>query len=262
MFVRRERSVKEFIRFYPVVSILIILNIIIWALYHLLHTSLGETIYLYGIGQNLSVTFGEYWRIFTPIFLHGDFSHVAFNSFAMILFGPALEQMLGKFKFIIFYFLTGIIGNIATYIIDPHSTTLHLGASGAIYGLFGAYIFMIYFRKHLMDAESTQIIVVIFLLGLVMSFIQSNINIAAHVGGFIGGFAIIAPFLRSVERFSMAKNYRKIYKTEEDIQFNPQRWQKKRRPKRIQIPNFGVKLIWFIFILLAMIGFVTKYIFK
>src|SRR5699024_7377162 len=100
------------------------------------------------------------------------------------------------------------------------------------------------------------------LLGLVMSFIQSNINIAAHVGGFIGGFVVIAPFLKNVGRFSMAKNYRNIYKTEEAIQINPQSWQKKSRPKRIQIPNVGVKLIWFIFILLAMIGFVTKYIFK
>src|SRR5690625_7564231 len=140
MFIRNEGSIKEFIRFYPFVSTLIIINIIIWLLYFL-QFSLGHSIYNFGIGQNLSIHDGQYWRLITPVFLHGGLGHVAFNSFALILFGPALEQMLGRFKFIFAYLITGLAGNIGTYIINPISEIPHLGASGAIYGLFGIYLF-------------------------------------------------------------------------------------------------------------------------
>src|SRR5699024_6403593 len=142
MFVRHERSIKEFMRFYPVVSVIIIINLLLWVIIDLLHLDIGRSIYLWGIGHNIAVMYGEYWRLITPIFLHGDLSHVIFNSFALVLFAPALEQMLGKFKFTLFYFLTGIVGNVGTFIMNPFSQTPHLGASGAIYGLFGIYMFM------------------------------------------------------------------------------------------------------------------------
>src|SRR5699024_10326244 len=140
---------KEFMRFYPVVSTIIIINIVLWIIIDLLHLQIGQLIYTWGIGHNISVSHGQYWRLITTIFLHANLAHVLFNSFALVLFAPALEQMLGKFRFIFFYLLTGIIGNIGTFIIDPLSIVPHLGASGAIYGLFGVYIFMVFFRKHL-----------------------------------------------------------------------------------------------------------------
>src|SRR5690625_4841464 len=190
MFIRRERSLKEFISFYPIVSILIGINLLLWFMTDFLQLPIGYTIYNWGIGHNLSVYHGEYWRLVTPIFLHGGLGHVVFNSFALVLFAPALEQMLGKMKFIFAYFFTGIAGNVGTYIIDPVSNTPHLGASGAIYGLFGIYMFMILFRKDLIDPANAQIVKVIFFIGLILTFVQSNINIAAHIFGFLGGFAL------------------------------------------------------------------------
>jgi len=260
MFVRNERSIKEFIRFYPIVSTLVIVNIVIWLLFFL-HTSIGIIIYNFGIGQNYAVSHGDYWRLITPIFLHSGsgISHVGFNSFSLVLFGPALEQMLGKVKFIIAYFGTGIFANFFTYFIDPTSTTFHLGASGAIYGLFGIYIFMVLLRKHLIDPGSAQIVVVIFVIGLIMTFIQPNINIAAHVFGAIGGFAIAPLILHRAEPFSMVKNYMKVKPSKnthsDDIRFDPNRWDKKR--------NFsggrGKKIIWIIFAILVVIGLLTRF---
>lgn len=252
MFIRGESSVKEFMQFYPVVSVLIIINILVFLLYTL-HLPIGYDIYNWGIGHNLAISYGEYWRLVTPIFLHGGFGHIVFNSFSLVLFGPALEQMLGKVKFIAAYFITGIFANVMTFIIDTHSTVPHLGASGAIYGLLGMYIFMVFFRKHLIDPGNAQIVVIIFVIGVAMSFLRPNINIAAHLFGAFGGFAIAPIALINAEPFSMIKNYMKVQskasRNNDDIQFNPNRWNKKRtfNKKRLGTILWIVLLILFIF---------------
>lgn len=256
MFVRNEKSIKDFLKFYPIVSIIIIINLLLWIIVDLFHLEIGKVIYNWGIGHNIAVYHGQCWRLITPIFLHANLSHVVFNSFALVLFAPALEQMLGRVRFILFYFLTGIIGNVGTFIINPVSIIPHLGASGAIYGLFGIYMFMVYFRKHLIDKANSQIVTIVFVIGLVMTFIQPNINIAAHIFGFVGGFAFASLFLTRVQRFSMTRNYtRYADRDDEDIHFDPNRW-KKRRYR----PNFkGKNIFWIIFIILVMIGFISRY---
>lgn len=202
MFLRTERSITEFLKKYPVVSILAIINIGLWFMINFLKLPFALKIYDLGIGHNLSVLLlDEYWRLFTPIFLHADLSHVAFNTFSLILFGPALEKMIGKFKFISIYLITGIIGNVGTFIVDIHSYIPHLGASGAIYGLFGVYIYMVLFRKDLISKADSQIIVTILVLGLVMTFIRPNINISAHLFGFLGGIIIGPLILRNAKSF-------------------------------------------------------------
>src|SRR5699024_410685 len=149
---------------------------------------IGLDIYNWGLGHNPSVTAGDYHRLITPIFLLSNLPHVAFNSFPTILFATALTLIIGKFKFILFYLATGFIGTVVTYLIHPSSKIPHLGALGAIYGFFGIFIFMVYLRKRLIDPGSAQMITVILVIGLALSFIQTNINIAAHIFGFIGGF--------------------------------------------------------------------------
>lgn len=202
MFFRTEKSIKEFFKKHPIVSILAIINVGLWFIVSFLKLPFGLKLYDLGIGHNLSVLLlDEYWRLFTPIFLHADLSHVAFNTFTLILFGPALEKMLGKFKFISVYLITGIIGNLGTFIVDIHSITPHLGASGAIYGLFGVYIYMVLFRKDLISKQDSQIIITILALGLVMSFIRPNINISAHLFGFLSGFIIGPLILRRAKNF-------------------------------------------------------------
>lgn len=209
MFIRTERSVKEFFCFYPVVSVIVIINIFLWLIIDLLRLKIGHSIYDFGIGHNLSIhLYGEYWRLVTPIFLHAGLAHLIFNSFGLVIFGPALEQMLGRFKFSTAYLVMGIAGNLGTYLINQTSPIPHLGASGAIYGLFGIYIFMVFFRKHLIDPMNAQIVKTIFVIGLVMTFITPNINIAAHLFGFISGFALGPILLANAAPFSTTRNYR------------------------------------------------------
>src|SRR5690625_3147835 len=148
MFIRQERSLKEFISFYPIVSALVIIHIALWFLIDFSQSSFGRQLLLWGVGNNALIHEGEYWRLFTPIFLHGGLRHVLFNSFSLVLFGPALEQMLGRVKFIIVYIAAGLIGNIATLLFGPVMYT-HLGASGAVFGLLGAYMYMVFMRRDL-----------------------------------------------------------------------------------------------------------------
>lgn len=208
MFIRTERSVSDFIKLYPIVSFLAILNLSLWFIINILKIPFGLKLYDLGVGHNLSILLlDEYWRLVTPIFLHADFGHVIFNTFALILFGPALEKMLGSFKFIFIYLFTGIIGNLGTFIINMQSYIPHLGASGAIYGLFGIYIFMVFFRKDLIGRTDSQIIKTIFVLGIVMSILMPNINISAHLFGFVGGFLIGPLILKKAKNISSPTYY-------------------------------------------------------
>ncbi|WP_226086391.1 MULTISPECIES: rhomboid family intramembrane serine protease [Mesobacillus] len=193
MFTRTE-SLRDFIRFYPVISIIITIHIL---LYLLTALPIFPSKYLFGLlaGVNLYVVNGEYWRLFTPIFMHAGFAHMLFNSFSLVLFGPALEQMLGKTKFILIYLVTGIAANVATLILEPLTYT-HVGSSGAIFGLFGFYISIIMFRKAMLSRENSQTIMTIAIIAVIMTFVQSNINITAHIFGMLAGFLIGAAIYR------------------------------------------------------------------
>ncbi|WYV02374.1 rhomboid family intramembrane serine protease [Oceanobacillus sp. FSL H7-0719] len=253
---RNERSIKEFMKLYPVVSTLVIIHLALWVIIDLLQLSIGQEIYVFGVGYNLLVSLGEYWRLVTPIFLHGDLMHALFNSFALVLFGPALEQMLGKGKFIFAYLGAGIIGNIGTFFLEPLDYT-HLGASGAVYGLFGIYIFMVLFRKNLIDQNSSQMIMTIFIIGVLMSFVGSSINIVAHLAGFAGGFILAPIVLQNVRVYNPWQAYRRSYPDNHgEIQFDPNRWNKKRIiPKKLK-DNW----LWILIGVLALIGLFSRFI--
>lgn len=238
---------------YPVVSIIIIINISLWAIIDLLRLPIGTFIQLYGIGLNIGITEGQWWRLITPIFLHGGLMHMLFNSFSLVLFGPALEQMLGKLKFILAYFGTAITANIVIYFLES-PTYAHLGASGAIYGLFGIYVFMVMYRKDLIDQSSTQIIIIFVGIGLVMTFVRSNISVLGHLFGLISGIIYAPLLLRNVANYSpWMRRRRYVDPDDNSIKFDPNRWQKKKR-----VPTFVRKyLIWIIigfFVLLGLMG--------
>ncbi|CAM4088579.1 rhomboid family intramembrane serine protease [Mesobacillus thioparans] len=193
MFTRTE-SLRDFIRFYPVITFIIFIHII---LYLLTALPIFPSKFLFErlAGVNLYVVNGEYWRLVTPIFMHAGFAHMLFNSFSLVLFGPALEQLLGRTKFILVYLVTGIAANLATLLLEPLTYT-HVGSSGAIFGLFGFYISIIMFRKAMMSRENSQTIMTIAIIAVIMTFVQSNINITAHIFGMLSGFLIGAAAYR------------------------------------------------------------------
>ncbi|EIJ79882.1 hypothetical protein PB1_05942 [Bacillus methanolicus PB1] len=200
MFTRTE-SFREFIRFYPAVSIIVGLNVLLY-FFTILPIFPNRLLFEKLAGINLYIAEGEYWRLVTPILLHSGFPHMLFNSFSLILFGPALERIIGKNKFVILYFSTGIAANIATFFVKP-LTFIHVGSSGAIFGLFGFYIAMTLFKKHLLSKQNTQIILTITAISLIMTFVQPNINVIAHIFGLIAGIIIGAVFSSKTDIFAV-----------------------------------------------------------
>ena len=130
------------------------------------------------------VQHGEWWRIVTSAFLHGSFLHITFNMFALWQVGSFVEMIYGTPRMAIIYVLSGLgSGLLITYLTPTEPT---IGASGAIFGLFGALVVAgIRLGKPGRDLlrQSTAIIVI----NLVISFASPGISVAAHIGGLIAG---------------------------------------------------------------------------
>lgn len=104
MFFVRTENFQQFIRFYPVITALAAIHIILFLLTEVIPLNGFLELKALLIGNNYLVQVeDEYWRLFTPIFVHLSLTHVVFNTFSLVLFGPALEVMLGKVKFILAY---------------------------------------------------------------------------------------------------------------------------------------------------------------
>ena len=138
-------------------------------------------------------TYTEPWRMITALFVHSptSFLHILFNMFSLFIFGPIMEQMLGRVRFLALYLLSGFGGSVAVLLIAPGTPVV--GASGAIFGLLGAYFVI----QRKLGGNATQLLIVIGL-NLVIGFLPgTNIAWQAHVGGLIVGAGAALVYLRT-----------------------------------------------------------------
>ena len=150
------------------------------------------TLIIMGAKVNSLIDKGQVWRLITCAFLHGGLIHIFFNMYALKILGPEIEYVYGKVKYLVIYLLSAIAASIFSYIFGPQSVSV--GASGAIFGLFGAMlIFGIKHRKQMGKAYMMNILQVIFV-NVIIGISSSNIANAAHFGGLIVG-ALIALLL-------------------------------------------------------------------
>lgn len=139
----------------------------------------------FGAKVNTLIMSGEYWRLITPIFLHGGLMHIAFNSYSLYNLGPTVEKVFGRLKYLFIYLASGILGNVASFIFSPNPS---VGASGAIFGLFGALIYMGQKRKILFTGSFGSGILITLVFNLGYGFSNSGIDNFAHIGGLVGGY--------------------------------------------------------------------------
>ncbi|RSL29427.1 rhomboid family intramembrane serine protease [Salibacterium salarium] len=254
MFIRNE-TFYSYRKNYPIITGVIAIHLVLFLWYNLtIFTDglipFGRTIFYLGIGNTGFITDGQYWRLITPIFLHQEMSHVLFNSISLILFGPALEKMLGHTKFISTYLTAGILANIGTYFLTGPGYS-HLGASGAIFGLFGVYLYMVLNRKDLIDAMNAQLISIILILGVVMTFLNPGINILGHLFGLIAGAALAPLVLWNARPFYVQT---RTVPDDRNISFNPDRWRK----RRIFSGRRAARFAGWAFVILVILGILSR----
>ncbi len=157
-------------------------------------------------GDIVGIANGQYWRLVSAMFLHAGLLHIAFNAYALWIFGSVVEQELGRVRFLLIYFVTGIVASAASYAFGPYYA-VGVGASGAIFGIFGAFVTYNYRRRHLaIAAARLRGAVTLVVINMVLAFSIQGIDWRAHVGGFIAG--LVAGF--AAEGVGSAANRRLI----------------------------------------------------
>lgn len=196
-----QRKVRMQDTFTPVNTFIIGINVLIFGIMTLLgNTESGEFIARHGgMAYELIVGLGEYWRLFTAMFLHFGLRHLAENMLMLIMTGRILERYMGKVRYMIIYFGAGLASSVCslmfTLAAEPYSVSA--GASGAICGVLGGLFFVILEnlltkKRRSLEGISLRGISIIIFFGVGYGFMVSGVDNAAHLGGLAAGFVITA----------------------------------------------------------------------
>jgi len=130
----------------------------------------------------------EYYRLFTATFLHENLLHIGFNMLVLWMLGPQLEALLGHVRFTVLYLVAGLGGSVASFWFSSPSV-VGIGASGAIFGLMGAYVVV----GRALRADISQVLGLI-AINVVIGFVGGGIDWRAHLGGLVTGALVAAIF--------------------------------------------------------------------
>ena len=188
---------------YSMTQILIVINVIVFVAEVASGAGLGGVsesrvgqIYLHGALYGPAIAYGhQYYRLFTAAFLHDGILHIAFNMWFLYAVGPALEQAIGRWRFLAIYFAALFAGSFGALLFEPGSATV--GASGALFGLLGALIVIAYYRGISIWQSGLGATL---LINIVFSLSIAGISIGGHLGGVVGGAICGWLYMELVER--------------------------------------------------------------
>lgn len=151
--------------------------------------ALTNVLIMDGAKDNSLILQGQYWRFVTPIFLHENALHVGLNMLNLAVLGVMLERLVGHMRFLLIYVITGIISIIASFYFSPQD--ISIGASGAIFGLVGAYcIFVLVHRRAFPMWGIPALLWLVFIISINfgIGIVIPNVDNYAHIGGLLSGF--------------------------------------------------------------------------
>lgn len=172
-----------------VTYVLIGLSVVVFIAQELTQTLLGyDLLAALGMKVNQFIIGGQYWRLITPILLHGSVLHIAFNMYALYVIGRGLEQQYGHLRYLLLYLVAGFGGNVFSFLL---STSNSLGASTSIFGLLAAEGIFVYQNRELFGGRARPMlsnIVTIMVVNLILG-LSPGIDNWGHLGGLVGGLA-------------------------------------------------------------------------
>ena len=197
-------TARQLNRLTPVTQAILYINIGIFLVAYLT----GRTELTLRFGQiNQFILAGEWYRMLTAAFLHADPFHIFFNMYALYLFGPQIERQMGSIPFAGLYLSAALAGS-AAYLVSG-AGNVAIGASGAIFGLFGAWIGATYRQRHTPAGRALfQRLAVLLAINLALPFVVARIAWEAHVGGLVAGLLIVAAWQRFPGRDARSTNLR------------------------------------------------------
>ena len=169
----------------PIVTYLLIAANVVMFVLQMAVPGLQQALFLWPAGV---AAYDQFYRLLTSAFLHDGPTHIVFNMWALWVIGPALERWLGRTRFVALYFLSAIGGSVLVYLLTPINVPT-LGASGAIFGLFGATLALS--RKLNFDMRWIAGLIVV---NLVLTFVVPSISWQGHIGGLLTGAALGAVY--------------------------------------------------------------------
>ena len=182
----------------PIVTYsIILLNIIVFMLSLLDYNMVIN----YFANYYINVKNGEIYRLLTACFVHANFLHIFFNMYALFYIGPMVEKYYGKLKYLLIYLGSGIMGSLFSVVL---SNNVSIGASGAIFGLFGSMLYFGYKYRATLDGFVRSGIIPVLFINLILGFIVPNIDVYGHIGGLIGG--LLLSYILGVYRKGKKKN--------------------------------------------------------
>lgn len=168
---------------------LIAINVLIYIISSLISGSIADidamTLLRMGAKYNPYINRGEIWRLFTSTFLHGGIIHITCNMYSLYAVGGQVERIYGKVKYILIYILSALGASALSYLLDPRS--LSVGASGAIFGVFGALLVYVIKAKDRLNKGALVNLLAVLGLNLYIGLTIPNIDNFAHIGGLVTG---------------------------------------------------------------------------
>ena len=187
--IRNEKKLaKIFSPKKPVITYaLIVINIVMFMITYALSNQIDLVYYL--ANNRFFVKSGEFYRLITCMFLHADVLHIGFNMYALYILGPQVERYYGKSKFLLIYFVSGMLGSLFSCLF-MNEMSFSIGASGAIFGLLGSIAYFTYYYRATLQGLLRSQIVPVILINLCLGLFIPGIDMFAHLGGLIGGILI------------------------------------------------------------------------
>ncbi len=157
----------------------------------------------FGAKYNPLIAAGEYYRLITNIFIHIGIVHLLLNTYALKILGRDIEYIFGSFKFVFIYLISGLCGSLGSFIF---SKAVSAGASGAIFGLMGAYLYFGVRKPAIFSSRYGINIVSLLVINIIFGLLNPSIDNFAHLGGLIGGFIVSCSLGLKSERIIKIKH--------------------------------------------------------
>lgn len=145
-----------------------------------------------------SIRTGEWYRLVTHMFLHGDIGHLGNNMLILFCLGNALEHYVGKISYGVVYFFSGILAGLGSVVYNT-TGTVSVGASGAVFGVVGAMVWLVLKNKGRLKGFTGPRMAVFVLMSVYAGFVDQGIDNAAHIAGLLAGFLLAMLIYRKPE---------------------------------------------------------------